>query len=80
MFIVPTFLLYDYFVEYPLFHFVWTHISKQILWGILFGSASRVNWDELTLSEMVQDIESIGQRDWFIYIIFWVYRLETITE
>ena len=32
---------------------------KQILWGILFGSASRVNWDKSTVSEMVQDIESV---------------------
>ena len=39
---------------------------KQILWGILLGSASRVNWDKLTVSQMVQDIESVGQRDWFI--------------
>ena len=34
--------------------------------GILFGSASRVNWDKLTVIEMVQDIESVSQRDWFI--------------
>ena len=41
-------------------------ILKQILWGILFGSASRANWDKLTVGEMVQDIESVGQRDWSI--------------
>ena len=31
--------------------FVWfcLDIFKQILWGILFGSASRVNWDKLTV-------------------------------
>ena len=29
---------------------------KEILRGILFGSASRVNWNKLTVSEMVQDI------------------------
>ena len=40
------------------------------MWGILFGSASRLNWDKLTVSEMVQDIESVGQRDWFICHIF----------
>ena len=39
---------------------------NQILWGILFGSASRVNWDKLTVSEMVQDIESVSQR---VYVI-----------
>ena len=41
-----------------------------ILRGILFGSASRVNWDKLTVIEMVQDIESVSQRDWFICHIF----------
>ena len=61
--------------------FIWfcLDILKQILWGILFGSASRVNWDKLTVSEMVQDIESVGQRDWFICHVFWVYGLEIIT-
>ena len=28
----------------------------------LFESASRVNWDELTVSEMVQNVESVGER------------------
>ena len=61
--------------------FIWfcLDILTQILWGILFGSASRVNWDKLTVSEMVQDIESVGQRDWFICHILWVYGLEIIT-
>ena len=61
--------------------FIWfcLDILTRILWGILFGSASRVNWDKLTASEMVQDIESFGQRDWFICHIFWVYGLETTT-
>ena len=59
--------------------------STTILWKILclilfghtesdfeyiFGSASRVNWDKLTVIEMVQDIESVSQRDWFICHIF----------
>ena len=51
-------------------------ILNQILWGILFGSASRVNCDKLTVIEMVQDIESVSQRDWFIYHIYWVWELE----
>ena len=29
-----------------------------------------VNWDNLTVIEMVQDIESVSQRDWFIGHIF----------
>ena len=45
-------------------------ILNQILPGILFGSASRANWDKLTVIEMVQDIESVSQRDWFICHIF----------
>ena len=76
MFIITTlFTVYDYFVE-----LIWfcLDILKQILWGILFGSASRANWDKLTISEMVQDIESVGQRDWFICHIFWVYGFEII--
>ena len=28
---------------------------------------------------MVQDIESVGQRDWFICHIFWAYGIEIIT-
>ena len=60
--------------------------STTILWKILylilfghiktdfesisFGSASRVNWDKLTVIEMVQDIELVSQRDWFICHIF----------
>ena len=43
---------------------------NQILRGILFGSASRVNWDKLTVIEMVQDIESVSERDLFICHIF----------
>ena len=38
--------------------------------SILFGSASRVSWDKLTVIEMVQDSESVSQRDWFISHIF----------
>ena len=69
-----------YIHNYHSFHF--TTILLKILYlilfghikidfgGILFGSASRVNWDKLTVSEMVQDIESVGQRDWFICHIF----------
>ena len=39
---------------------------------ILFGHIKTdfVNCDKLTVSEMVQDIESVGQRDWFICHIF----------
>ena len=60
--------------------------STTILWKILYlilfghiksdfgrylnGSASRVNWDKLTAIEMVQDIESVSQGDWFICHIF----------
>ena len=56
--------------------FIWfcLDILKQILWGILFGSASRINWDKLTVSEIVQDIESVGQHDWFICHIFLILR------
>ena len=48
------------------------HIKSEVssLRGTLFGSASRVNWDKLTVIEMVQDIESVSQRDWFICHIF----------
>ena len=45
-------------------------ILNQILRGILFQSASRVNWDKFTVIEMVQDIESVSQRDWFFVIYF----------
>ena len=60
--------------------------STTILWKILYlilfghiksdferylsGCALRVNWDKLTVIEMVQDIESVSQRDWFICHIF----------
>ena len=60
--------------------------STTILWKILYlilfghiksdfemyliGSASRVNWHKLTVIEMVQNIESVSQRDWFICDIF----------
>ena len=64
-------------MENSLFDFF--DILNQILWGILFGSASRVNWGNLTVSEMVQDIESVSQRDCFICHIFWVCGLEIIT-
>ena len=38
---------------------------------MLFGSASRVNCEKLTVSEIVQDIiKSIGQRDWLYVISF----------
>ena len=70
--------VHDYFVENPLFD-DFLDILNQILWGILFGSASRVNWDKLTVIEMVQDSESVSQRDWFICHIFWVWGLEIIT-
>ena len=53
---------------------IFLDILNQILWGILSGSASRVNWDKLTVIEIVQDIESVSQRDWFICHIFWVCR------
>ena len=33
----------------------------------------------MTVSEMMQDIESVGQRDWYICHIFRVYGLEIIT-
>ena len=66
--------------NYHSFHFTTTlwKILYLILFGhiktdfvrYLFGSASRVNWDKLTVSEMVQDIESADQRDWFICHIF----------
>ena len=40
------------------------HIKTDFV-RYLIGSASRVNWDKLTVGETVQDIESVGQRDWF---------------
>ena len=66
--------------DYHSFHFttiLWK-ILCLILFGhiktdfvrYLFGSASRINWDKLTVGEMVQDIESVGQRDWFIVTSF----------
>ena len=73
------YFLYDYLVENPLFDFFFFEILNQILWGILFGSASRVNWDKLTVIEMVRGIWSVSQRDWFICHIFWVCGLEIIT-
>ena len=56
-------------MENALFDFV-LDILNQILRGILFGSASGANWDKLTVIEMVQDIESVSKRDWFICHIF----------
>ena len=64
MFLITTLFPLRLFVENPLFDFL--DILNQILWGILFGSASRVNWDNSTVIEMVQDIESVSQRDWFM--------------
>ena len=78
MFIITTlFILWQFCGK----SFTWfcLDILKQILWGILFGSDSRVNMDKLTVSEMVQDIELVGQRDWFICHIFWGHGLEIIT-
>ena len=39
----------------------WDDKSERVIVA-LFGSASRVNWDKLTVIEMVQDIESVSQR------------------
>ena len=33
---------------------------------MLFGSALRVKWDKVTVSEIVQDIESVAQHDWLM--------------
>ena len=55
-------------MENSLFDFLDT--LNQILLSILFESASKVNWDKLTVIEMVEDIESVSQRDWFICHIF----------
>ena len=68
-------------IELPLFHFttiLWKilylilfgHIKTNFVRYLIFGSASRVDWDKLTVSEMVQDIESVGQPDWFLCHIF----------
>ena len=80
---LPMFIITTLFAPRPFYgkSFIWIclDILKQILWGILFGSASRAIWDKLTVSEMVQDIESVSLRDWFICHIFWVYRLEITT-
>ena len=66
--------------------FIWfcLDILKQILWGILFGFASRVNRDKLTVSEMVQDIELVDQRDWFMSYLLsvqtWNYHVINICD
>ena len=69
MFIITTLFPLRLFVENPLSDFFFGHIN-HILGGILIGSVSKVNWDKLTVIEMVQDIESVSQRDWFICHIF----------
>ena len=52
-----------------LYLILFRHITTDFV-GISSGSASRVNWDKLTISEIVQNIESVGQHDWFIcYIV-----------
>ena len=51
-------------------YWIFLDMLNQILCGILFGFASRVNWDKLTVIEMVQDIKSVSQRDWIICHIF----------
>ena len=59
-------------------------ILNQILWGILFGSSLRVNRDKSTVIEMVQDIESFGQRDWFMSYLLslraWNYYVINISD
>ena len=65
MFIITTLFALQLFCGKSFIRFC-LDILNQILRGILFGSASRVNWDKLTVIEMVQDIESVSQRDWFV--------------
>ena len=70
--LIHGFLLYLNPVKVQCYRIAHVHnyyILNQILRGILSGSA-RVNWDKLTVIEMVQDIESVSQRDWFICHIF----------
>ena len=75
MFIMTTFSLYDYFVE----NSFCLDILKQLLCvSHLYLSASRLNWDKLTVSEMVQDIYTIGHWEYF-YHIFQVYSRHTGT-
>ena len=57
-------------VLWKILYLIFFDLLNQVLWGILFGSSSRVNWDKLTVIEMVQDIESVSQCDWFICHIF----------
>ena len=66
-------------ILWEILYLICLDILNQILWGILFGSALRASWDKLIVIEMVQDIESVSQRDWFICHIFWVWGLEIIT-
>ena len=68
--------------------FMWfcLDILNQILLGILFGSASRINWDKLTVIEKVQDIESVSQRDCFMHVSYvlslwaWNYHVINISD
>ena len=57
-------------ILWKILYMIFLDILNQILLGILFGSTSRVNWDKLTVIEMVQDIELVSQRDWFICLSF----------
>ena len=68
-----------------------TIILWKILYLILFGHSKTdfvwyliciylpQDWTELTVSEMVEDVKSIGQWDCFKMWIFWVYSLHTVT-
>ena len=57
-------------ILWKILYLIFLDILNHILLGILIGSVSRVNWDKFTVTEMVQDIESVSQRDWFICHIF----------
>ena len=49
-----------------LFGLIKSDFERYLIWICL----SRVNWDKLTVIGIVQDIESVSQRDWFICHIF----------